>query len=261
MLKREDIHEFLNNIGIKSEDTVVVHTSMKALGEVESGCDGLIDAFVSYLSNGLFIVPTHTWDNVTADNPVYDVRTTPPCIGALPTVAAFRSDGVRSLHPTHSVAAFGKRAREFVSGEERATSPCPVGGVWARLYDERAKVILLGVKLNRNTYLHAVDEMLDIPNRLAEPTPLTVIDYEGERREIMFRKHAHRGSEYYDEIYRRAFEKLGILKNAKLGNAEVGVFDTVSGTEALKRFWARADYDLCDAPREIPEEYYADLLN
>ncbi|MBQ7383669.1 MAG: AAC(3) family N-acetyltransferase [Clostridia bacterium] len=259
MLKCGDIHNFLRNVGIKPDDTVIVHTSMRALGEVEGGCDGLIDAFCSYLSDGLFVVPTHTWNNVTAENPVYDVRTTLPCIGALPSVAAFRPDGVRSLHPTHSVAAFGKRAREFVSGEERATSPCPVGGVWARLYDEGAKILLLGVKLNRNTYIHAVDEMLDIPNRLAEPIPLTVIDYEGTRHEISFRKHCHSGSEYYDDVYRRVFEKLGVLKNARLGNAEVGIFDTVRGTEVLKLLWSRADCDLCQAPREIPEDMYKDI--
>lgn len=258
MLTQKDIHKFLEKIGISSEYTVVVHTSMRSLGEVEGGCDGLIDAFCSYLSDGLFIVPTHTWENVNESAPVYDVRTSIPCIGALPKVAAFRPDGVRSLHPTHSVAAFGRRAREFVSGEERATSPCPVGGVWARLYDERAKILLLGVKLNRNTYIHAVDEMLDIPNRLAEPIPLTVVDYDGERHEISFRKHSHRGSEYYDEIYREAFLKLGVLRTARLGEAEVGIFDTAGGTEALKRFWARADYDLCDSPTPLPKEYYAE---
>lgn len=81
-----------------------------------------------------------------------------------------RKDGVRSLHPTHSVITFGSRAKEFISGEERAASPAPVGGCWSKLYDEHAKILLMGVGHEKNTYLHAVDEMLKIPNRLSDNT-------------------------------------------------------------------------------------------
>ena len=88
MLTQKDIHEFLKNAGIRPTDTTLIHTSMRSLGKVEGGCDGLIDAFVSYLTDGLFIVPTHTWANVGEENPVFDVNLTRPCIGALPTVAA-----------------------------------------------------------------------------------------------------------------------------------------------------------------------------
>ena len=255
MLTQADIHEFLRKIGVKHDDTVLVHTSMRALGGVENGCDGLIDAFVSYLSEGLFIVPTHTWANVGSKNPVFDVRSTVPCIGALPTVAAFRRDGVRSLHPTHSVAAFGKRAAEFVAGEENATSPGTPGGVWARLYDENAKILLLGVGLNRNTYLHAVDEMIGLEGRLRDPIPLMVIDYEGNSHALMFSKHGNTGSEFF-ENYRKAFETLGALRNARLGDAVVGICDARRTAEVMKLLWSRAEFDLCDGEREIPEEYY-----
>lgn len=255
MLTEREIHAFLKENGIKPTDTVLVHTSMRALGEVEGGCDGLIDAFKSYLVDGLFIVPTHTWANVGADDPVYDVKTTVPCIGALPTVAAFRPDGVRSLHPTHSVAAFGKRADEFVKGEECATSPAPVGGAWSRLYGEDAKILLLGVGLNRNTFLHAVDEMIDLPGRLQEPIPLTVIGYEGERYHLSFRKHGNTGSENF-ENYRAPFEALGAMTNATLGNARVGIVSARKATEVVKMLWARAEYELLAEIKEIPREYY-----
>lgn len=259
MLTYEDIHVFLKENGIKPTDTVLVHTSMRALGGVIGGCDGLIDAFKGYLTDGLFIVPTHTWANVGKDCPVYDVKTTVPCIGALPTVAAFRADGVRSLHPTHSVAAFGKRAAQFVKGEEKATSPAPVNGVWSRLYDEDAKILLLGVGLNRNTYIHAVDEMIDLKGRLQDPIPLTVIGYEGERYELSFRKHWHTGSENF-ENYRAAFEALGVMTNARLGEATVGIVNARKCAEVVKMLWERADYELLAEPKEIPREYYEHLL-
>ena len=258
MLTRNDIHRFLERNGIKRGDTVLVHTSMRSLGEVEGGCDALIDAFVSYLNEGLFLIPTHTWDNVGAEQPVYDVSETKPCIGALPTVAAFRKDGVRSLHPTHSVAAFGKRAEEFVRGEEKATTPCFKNGVWQRLCDEKAKILLIGVGLNRNTYIHAVDEMIDLPGRFVDAIPLTVIDRDGKRHSLFYQKHGNTGSENF-ENYRAPLEALGALKNDTLGNARVGIFDAVRGTEIIKALWARAEYDLCEERREIPKDYYENI--
>ena len=255
MLTKQDIHAFLEEHGISHSATVLVHTSMRALGEVEGGCDGLIDGFISYLTDGLFIVPTHTWANVAKPGDVFDIKTTPPCIGALPTVAAFRTDGVRSLHPTHSVAAFGRRAAEFVLGEEKSTTPCPPGGLWARLLDEKATVLLLGVGLNRNTYIHAVDEMIDLPDRLVDPVPLAVLDGEGKRYEMMFRKHGNTGSKNFGN-FRIPFERLGALTYGKLGEATVGIFDTVKGTDILKYIWSRATYHLCEKEGDVPPEFY-----
>lgn len=255
MLTKSDVHAFLKDLGIKSTDTVLIHTSMKAIGEVEGGCDGLIDGFTSYLTDGLFIVPTHTWANVGKDNPVYDVRTTTPCIGAMPTVAAFRADGIRSLHPTHSVAAFGKRAAEFVKGEENATSPCFIGGVWTRLFDEDAKILLLGVNITKLTYLHAVDEIIDVPNRLSDPMDLTIIDYEGKEHKISYRKHHHPTSQFYVN-YQKAFDSCGILSYSKLGEAKVTALSARKVTELVKKIWAATDYDICSCYKDVPEEYY-----
>ncbi len=260
MLTRSDIHHFLREMGIRPDDTVLVHTSMRALGGVEGGCDGLIDGFVSYLTEGLFLVPTHTWGTVGRTERVYDVRTSVPCIGALPTVAAFRKDAIRSLHPTHSVAAFGKRAEEFVGGEETSQTPCPVDGLWARLYAEDAKILLLGVLMNRNTYIHAVDEMIGLEGRLRnDPISLCVIGYQGERYKIpAFHPHNPGGSAHF-ENYRKPLETLGALTRGQLGNAEVSVFYAKPATEILKHMWAKAEYDLSAEEREIPEDYYRDF--
>ena len=74
MFTKEQLKEQLKNMGIKPDDTVLIHTSFKAVGEVEGGIDGFIDIFKEYLSDGLFIIPTHTWAVVTPENPIYDVK-------------------------------------------------------------------------------------------------------------------------------------------------------------------------------------------
>ena len=118
MFTIEQLKEQIRAMGIEKDDTVLIHTSMRAVGPVEKGANGVIDAFCQVLSEGLFLVPTHTWAVVNRANPVYDVRSTVPNIGALPSVAAFRPDGIRSLHPTHSIWGHGADAEEYLRGEE-----------------------------------------------------------------------------------------------------------------------------------------------
>ena len=78
MLTKSEITNFLEDNGIKHDDKVVVHASLRSVGEIEDGADGLIDAMKSYLDKGLLIIPTHTWDEVGRDNPYYDVKTSVP---------------------------------------------------------------------------------------------------------------------------------------------------------------------------------------
>lgn len=163
MYTKDELKRQIQEMGILPTDTVLIHTSMRAVGEVENGADGVIDAFVEYLSDGLFLVPTHTWDRVYDEQPVYDVRSTVPCVGALPKAAAFRSDGVRSLHPTHSMWACGKGADEYVKNEGNALSPCPPGSAWDRLAEVGAKILLIGVGNDKNTFIPPSKRLLTFP--------------------------------------------------------------------------------------------------
>ncbi|MBR2263952.1 MAG: AAC(3) family N-acetyltransferase [Firmicutes bacterium] len=262
MLTKNDIFTFLQDNGIRHDNKVTIHCSLRAIGEIEGGADGLIDAFAEYLSDGLFIVPTHTWDDVVADHPFYDVKTSVPCIGTLAKVAAFRPDGVRSLHPTHSVTVFGKNAAEYVQGEERSASPAPVGGALSRLYEENGKVLLIGVGHDKNTYLHSVDERLGIPDRLNPKTfVISIKDQDGNiLQSPPFHTHFTAASdtcvsEYYGN-YKEAFEYTGAVRYARLGNALVYVCDARGMTDTVRLLWQKTDHDLCIKEETIPKEYY-----
>ena len=251
MVTKADIFEFLKSMGITEKDTVLMHSSMRSTGGVENGCDGIIDAFKEYLSDGLFIVPSHTWDRVNKDNPVFEVNETMPCTGALSTVAVKRADGVRSLHPTHSVVAFGKRAEDYVSGEEKCHTPTPENGVWGRLYDENAKILLLGVGHNRNTYFHVLDEITDIQGRL-EDTPFEAIikDKDGNVFKTEMYKHKGTYSEFFPN-YKPALEESGAVEYGKLGDALVYCCDARKCHDTILKLWENADHDICASHQEI----------
>lgn len=262
MVTKQDIFNLLKNCGIKHNDIVTMHCSLRAIGTIENGADGLIDAFSEYLSDGLFIVPTHTWANVNKENPFYDVKKTIPCIGTLAKVAAFRTDGIRSLHPTHSVTVFGKNAADYIIGEEKSSTPTPVGGCLSRLYEYEGKVLLVGVGHERNTYLHAVDERLQIPDRLKpEGFEITIKDYNGNTlTSPPFHPHFSKAtdvgvSEYYPN-YKEAFEYSGAVSYHHLGNALVYCCEAKKMTDVVTKIWKNTDRDICISNNPIPEEYY-----
>lgn len=263
MLTKQDIFTFLEENGIKHDDKVAVHAALRSVGPIENGADGLIDAMSSYLDKGLLIIPTHTWDEVCREHPFYDVRTSVPCIGTLAKVAAFRKDGVRSLHPTHSVTAFGPGAADFVKGEELCGSPAPLNSSLSKLYEEHGKILLIGVGLERNTYLHSVDERLNIPDRLNQnPFVITIKDYDGNLiQSPPFHTHYTANSdqcvsEYYPN-YKEAFDYTGAVKYSKLGNALVYICDARAMTDTVKLLWKNTDHDLCIKKETIPKEYYS----
>lgn len=259
MFTKEFLKQQIKDMGITPEDTVLIHTSYKSIGDVEGGIDGLIDTFKEYLSEGLFIIPTHTWSVVNRENPVFDVRSTIPCIGAVPTVAAFRKDGIRSLHPTHSVWATGKKAKEFTKGDEFATTPAPVGGCWNRLINYSAKILLIGVGNNRNTFIHAVDEMANLDDRLVQtPWDVTIVDYDGRKITHTFRNHGITGSENFGN-YEKMFVEKGVQSFGKLGDAKVRICDAKMCAEVLLQLFGKVRENLCIKPGQIPEELYNDI--
>ena len=140
---KDDIKKQLKDMRLRPDDTVLVHSSMKSIGEVEGRADTVLDAFIEYFSDGLLIFPTHTWRQINEEHNVFDPMTEPACVGILPNLFMKRPGVVRSWHPTHSVAALGRGAQEYVKGEEQWDTPCPRGGCWGKLYDLAAKILLL----------------------------------------------------------------------------------------------------------------------
>ena len=84
---------------------VIVHTSLKAIGEIEGGGDTLLSCLIEVFTKngGLLCIPTHTWDKESLD-----LREKHTCLGVLPSLALKRDDAIRTMHPTHSMAVFGE---------------------------------------------------------------------------------------------------------------------------------------------------------
>ena len=77
--------EDLEKSGLKRDDAILIHSSMRSIGEVEGRADTVLDVLMDYFGKeGLLVFPTLTWSNVNADGAVFDVRNTPSVVGILP---------------------------------------------------------------------------------------------------------------------------------------------------------------------------------
>lgn len=233
MYTKQDLLDHLSQLGIDRNGTLLVHSSMKSIGHVEGGAETVLDTLSEYMENGLLVLPTHTWSYIKADNPRFYIDESPSCVGLLTELFRKRPGVVRSWHPTHSVGALGKGAHEFVAGNEKFDTPCARESVWGKLLDHKATILLLGVDLRRCTYIHGVEEWLDIPGRMTDEheTLYTVLP-DGTEIVVPQRRHIGHTSEKYSRV-EDVFLDNDVMFKGKFGDATVRVCDTVKMTDLL----------------------------
>lgn len=259
MYKKEQLMKDLYASGLKNTDAVMVHASMKAIGEVEGGGDTVIDAFLEYFEEGLVMMPAHTWAQMSETYCVFDPMTEPACVGILPNLFLKRQGAVRSLHPTHSIVAYGKKAADYVKGEENCTTPCAPEGCWGRLRDMQAKILLVGVTHIRNTYIHSIEESYQVPERFTKEAVMFQIKMpDGSLKETAVYRHYNPYTAHISESYDKlteAFYETGAARKVTLGDAACILCDAEKLFAVLGKILSREANCLMD--REIiPQEWW-----
>ncbi|MHB9025330.1 MAG: AAC(3) family N-acetyltransferase [Armatimonadota bacterium] len=238
MLSRAEIVAGLRALGVQPGDRVLVHSSVSALGQVEGGPDTVIDALLEAVGpTGTIIVPTF------ACPPPFDRRTSPTPLGGVPECLWRRPDALRSLHPTHSVAAIGPAAEELLRDHEKAPTAYAEDTPYYRLAMDGGKILLLGVDQDRNTTLHAAEAIAGAP--YLSTIQGTYIDDNGQPVTITIPAMAgpHRNFIGLDRLFR----ERGIMTVGRIGKAVCRLMDgkgmLETALEALRRDPAAV---LCD---------------
>jgi len=174
---QQDIEDGLKRVGLRSGDCVLVHSSLSRFGHVEGGVDSVIDALLNIVgSDGTLMMSaiTTSWKFVNecirssnevriADVQPFDPDNMKTWAGKIPESFRKRPGVIRSLHPTHSVSAYGKFAEEMCSGHENAPGPCGKNTPYMRPGEmERGFILLLGVNHQSNTAIHGVEEIAEL---------------------------------------------------------------------------------------------------
>ncbi|QUL55851.1 AAC(3) family N-acetyltransferase [Paenibacillus tritici] len=234
MHTRSSLLKQLESLGIDPQGTLLVHSSFKSIGEVEGGADTVLDVLSEYMKEGLLVLPTHTWSYINGENPRFSVLESPSCVGILPELFRARPGVIRSWHPTHSVAALGADAAGFTAGDERWDTPCARKSVYGKLLDRKADIMLLGVDLRRNTFIHGIEEWVDIPGRMTDGhEPLCTVTPGGQEIPVPSRRHSGLSWSQHFWKVESVLEDGGALRRGSFGDAAVMLCGTVETTRIL----------------------------
>lgn len=242
MYTKEQLISDINALKVPCGKIVTVHTSLRAIGEIEGGGEALLEALIEVFAkdNGILAIPTHTWDS-----DVYDRRKAESCIGTLPRLAAAHTNAHRTLHPTHSMAVFGEeeRVEAFICDEAFADTPANPNGCYGKLLAEDGIVLLIGVGQDKNTFLHSVEEMLDTPNRLTrEKVKRTIIHKDGkieERQLFWFDDSEIDDVSVFFPKFEPAFRYHGAITDGRIGNARVQICNSRKMKETVELIYNR----------------------
>lgn len=171
----------LAKLGVAPGDHVMVHASLRRIGPVERGAEGVIEALDRAVGPGgtLLMVlgarDDRAWVNdrpegeraaLLAGSPPFDALTTPaqPDVGVLAEVFR-RTPGTRvSDHPEGRFAARGLLDRHLlidVPWHDYYGPDSPL----ERLVNARGKVLRLGADPNTVTLIHHAEYLADVPNK------------------------------------------------------------------------------------------------
>ena len=224
--------------GFKHDDTVLIHSSMKKIGDVDGGAETFFQALEEYFADGLVAFPTLTWkiglENYPQSGNVYSVKDSVSDISLLPELFRHRDGVVRSLLPTHSISAKGRDAAEFCKVEPSAIkTSLPWNSPWGRLYERKAKILFIGCTIQSCTFFHAVEEKAGIDG-LFDPVPkhVKIIDYDGNETEIDMYRHLGAHSKYYRLPEALLFAEKA-LTITTVGEAKTYVLDAEKSCDAV----------------------------
>lgn len=247
VLTRKQLADGLRRSGVKAGDVLLVHSSLSRLGHVEGGPDAVIDALLDVLGpTGTLLMPAYPvvgdWMAYIHSDPLFDPRTAPSSMGKITDVFWRRDGALRSLHPTHSVAALGTQAEYFLSDHEKSPSCCGDPSPFRKLADKKGKILHLGSPFCNTTSMHVVEDVLaTFPRKvyLDDMVTLRYLDHDGQERAVPVKLHdpetaatrLEKVPEKEQEIYQYCLAR-GVVKTSRIGQATVHLIDA-SGLELV----------------------------
>lgn len=230
----------LARLGIAHGDTLFVHSSLKSLGYVEGGAAAVIGALQDAVGpHGTLLLPTYYLPGGTVratcdmKDYVFDPRRHGTHMGRLPEAFLASGNIHRSLHPTHSVSAWGRHAAALTEAHHRAPSIFGMDSPWQRFIGcDQAKVLGLGISMGPVTFYHALEDAMGdafpVPVWEGNIKLLPCLDHAGRRWDVPVRPFApaiaqrridQPGRGDLRDYFAREFDAAGLRVNGQVGDA------------------------------------------
>jgi aminoglycoside 3-N-acetyltransferase len=142
------------------DSLLVVHSAFAGLSRQGFQAEAVIETFLDRVPDGGLFMPTMTWRTVTAEKRDWDEMRTPSHTGVLTEIFRTRYATARSIHPTHSVAGFGRDAQMLLSRHHVDDTPVSENSPYGLMRDYDVHILMLGVGLECCTAIHLPEETI-----------------------------------------------------------------------------------------------------
>lgn len=226
MHTQQSLAEDLTRLGVQAGDVLFIHSSFRSLGPVAGGAATVVSSLEDVVTpEGLLLMPAFHLVRKDLRAETWSIATTPSTTGYLTEFFRLMPGTVRSDHYSHSVAARGRAAADFVAGHLSGEGPespwdrAPWGRTFGthspfmRAYAHDGKLLLLGVGYHSSTFVHLVETLWWDECRKKNPSQ----DYRFLHREKL--------GAYWDRI--------GHPARARVGDADARVFGIRDFVDAL----------------------------
>ncbi len=199
---RQRIYEGFIALRIVNGDSILVHSSLNAIGKFDNRCQIIIDTLLELLgSSGTLLMPALSYKSVTTENPLFDVAKSPSCVGGLTEYFRLLPESVRSLHPTHSVCGIGAKITFLLDQHIEDDTPCGLNSPFSKLKDIGGKILFLGCSLRSNTSMHAIEELCNPEYLFNSYVEYTIIDYSKKKYKKKYLSHDFTEyTQHYDRV-------------------------------------------------------------
>jgi aminoglycoside N3'-acetyltransferase len=200
-VSRTALVDDLEALALDESPVLLVHSSLKRLGFVEGGPRAVVEALIEVIvrrRNGTLAMPCFSIQDsmraTLASRRSFDVRSTPCTLGAIPETFRRHPQVLRSVHPTHSIAAMGPLADRIVRDHHRCGSSFGKDSPMVRIMETGGLLAGLGTDLGPVTFYHCLEDLeSDFPVDVygAEPPfRITCLDRHGVPHDLELRAHA-----------------------------------------------------------------------
>lgn len=233
LITQKDFVCTLKNIGLKSDDTVFIHSGADWLNKFEGGLLAVLQCIRQVLgSRGHILMPAFTIESFMLDaihEQSFDVSTSVSKMGMLTEIFR-RLPGVeRSVHPTHSVCVQGPDAQYFVATHHQSTKPFGECSPFYKHVKKQGKILLLGVDIDVLTHIHVAEDICDkFPQQVYLPKPFNVSVKLASGKLIQMKTLVHNPKmsmrKNISKLKKPLLEK-GIMINAKINDFTISLID------------------------------------
>jgi aminoglycoside 3-N-acetyltransferase len=235
--------------GIRTTDTVLVHSNFEPLSGFRGSPADMVAALVDLVPEGNLLMVSIPFRgsayDYLAQGKTFDVRKTLSMMGLVTEMFRRRPGTLRSLHPTHPILACGKDAPWIVSGHEECLHPCGVGSPFDKLRQLDGKILFYDVGFAAITFFHYVEDALKskLPFRVYADRlfEANVIDAEGQRRTIRtyaYSRETPRDPNRLEAEMRRA----GRIRAGRVGNSRFQLVSAAEVGSSMEAMVTRGDY-------------------